>query len=232
LSKKLECEDNNDSQREYKENPLESEKNQKKIRDSNQNKIELNRYIQDFPILDLNKLESNRYTGQKVLKFEFNTYNINTNKLIIQQQIDRNQILSKENLNILIVDDEVLTRQSTKRVLQNISKSLKIELNIFEAEDGIETIFLVYKCITQGIKISMIISDENMRFMYGSRSAEILEEIVSKNRIAEIPFYLLTAYDNILIEKYISSRITQILTKPLTKNSAKILLINAIENLL
>ncbi len=232
MSKKLECEDNNDSQREYKENPLESEKNQKKIRDSNQNKIELNRYIQDFPILDLNKLESNRYTGQKVLKFEFNTYNINTNKLIIQQQIDRNQILSKENLNILIVDDEVLTRQSTKRVLQNISKSLKIELNIFEAEDGIETIFLVYKCITQGIKISMIISDENMRFMYGSRSAEILEEIVSKNRIAEIPFYLLTAYDNILIEKYISSRITQILTKPLTKNSAKILLINAIENLL
>ena len=69
-----------------------------------------------------------------------------------------------------------------------------------------------------------------MRFMYGSRSAEILDEIVSKNGIAKIPFYVLTAYDNTLIEKYISSSISQILTKPLTKISARNLLIKTKES--
>jgi len=192
----------------------------------------MNSFIEEFPNLDLNKFDLNKSAGQNVLNLQFNTFNINTNNMNIQQVIDRNQILSNKNeyVNILVADDEVLTRQSTKRILQKISKSMKMEINIIEAEDGLETIFLVYKCINHGIKLSMIISDENMRFMYGSRSAEILEEIASKNRIAEIPFYLLTAYDNTLIEKYISSSINQILTKPLTKISARNLLIKTKES--
>ena len=197
-----------------------------------QNNIDINSFIEEFPILDLNKFEMNKSAGQKVLNLQFNTFNINSNNLTIQQLIESKQILPNKNecVNILVADDEVLTRQSTKRILQNVSKSLNMKVNIIEAEDGLETMFLVYKCISQGIKLSMIISDENMRFMYGSRSAEILEEIVCKNRIAEIPFYLLTAYDNTLIEKYISSSISQILTKPLTKLSARNLLINAKES--
>jgi CheY-like chemotaxis protein len=188
---------------------------------------------QDFSKIDeLNKIDLIKKDCQKVFNFKINTLNINANNMTIGQINGPNQILThKEDcLNILIADDEVFTRQSTIRILQNISKSLNIKLNIIEAEDGLETIYFVYKCITQGVKISMILSDENMNFMYGSRTAEILMEIISKKRIAEIPFYLLTAYDNILIEKYISSSISQILTKPLTKDSARILLIKATEN--
>ena len=66
-----------------------------------------------------------------------------------------------------------------------------------------------------------------MRFMYGSRSSEILQEIISKKSIAEIPFYLLTAYDNTLIRKYVSSSVGEIYSKPLTKDMARSLLLKA-----
>ena len=64
--------------------------------------------------------------------------------------------------------------------------------------------------------------------MYGSRSAEILKEIISKKRITDIPFYLLTAYDNSIIQKYISPSISQIMSKPLTKDEANKLLLKAV----
>ncbi len=202
--------------------------------DSNKHKFDSNIDInsQDFSKIDLNKLDLNLHQSQKVFNFKNNTFNINMNNSIREPRRIFSQIIGNKEafINIIVADDEIFTRQSTIRILQNLSNSLKIKLKIIEADDGVETIYLVYKCITQGVKISMIISDENMNFMYGSRTAEILTEIITRKRIAEIPFYLLTAYDNILIQKYISASISQILTKPLTKDTARILLLKTLEN--
>jgi CheY-like chemotaxis protein len=201
--------------------------------DSNKNKLESNIDInlQDFSKIDLNKFDLNLNQSQKIFNFKNNTFNINMNGMTRPPIKGMTQIIGSRDdvINILVADDEIFTRQSTIRILHNLSISLKIKLNIIEADDGLETLYLVYRCITQGVRISMIISDENMNFMYGSRTAEILTEIISRKRIAEIPFYLLTAYDNILIQKYISSSIRQILTKPLTKDTARILLLKAME---
>lgn len=201
--------------------------------DSNKNKLESNIDInlQDFSKIDLNKFDLNLNQSQKIFNFKNNTFNINMNGMTRPPIKGMTQIIGSRDdvINILVADDEIFTRQSTIRILHNLSISLKIKLNIIEADDGLETLYLVYRCITQGVRISMIMSDENMNFMYGSRTAEILTEIISRKRIAEIPFYLLTAYDNILIQKYISSSIRQILTKPLTKDTASILLLKAME---
>lgn len=208
-------------------------KNDISYADSNKNKFDSNIDInlQDFSKIDLNKFDLNLNQSQKIFNFKNNTFNINMNGMTRGPIKGLTQIIGSRDdvINILVADDEIFTRQSTIRILQNLSNSLKIKINIIEADDGLETIYLVYRCITQGIRISMIISDENMNFMYGSRTAEILTEIISRKRIAEIPFYLLTAYDNILIQKYISSSIRQILTKPLTKDTARILLVKAME---
>jgi CheY-like chemotaxis protein len=148
--------------------------------------------------------------------------NINYNSLKLKPlDISPRNTPAKNFINVIIVDDEVFTRQSTVRILYNISKELDIKINIIEAEDGVETIYLVYKAATQGVRISSIFSDENMNFMNGSRCSEIIQDIQEKKRMGEIPFYLVTAYDNIHIKKQTLSGIKQVLAKPLSKQVAK-----------
>lgn len=126
--------------------------------------------------------------------------------------------------NIIVVDDEILTRLSTIRTLKIIFKTLNLNVNIIEAEDGIETIFYVYKSCCNGYKISLILSDENMNFMNGIRSSAIIKEILNKKKMGEIPFYLVTAYDSSVIDKSESCNVTKILEKPLnSKIASKIL---------
>jgi CheY-like chemotaxis protein len=121
-------------------------------------------------------------------------------------------------INVIVADDEILNRQATVRTIYSISKQLDIKINIIEAEDGVETIYLVYKAATQGVKISMIFSDENMNFMTGSQSSEIVNEIAIKKCIGDIPFYLITAYDNAYVDRLNLLSITKILDKPISKN--------------
>lgn len=53
------------------------------------------------------------------------------------------------------------------------------------------------------------------------------KKLSQKKSIAEIPFYLLNAYDNTLIRKYVSSSVGEIYSKPLTKDLARCLLLKA-----
>ncbi len=121
-------------------------------------------------------------------------------------------------INVIVADDEILNRQATVRTIYSISKELNIKINIIEAEDGVETIYLVYKAATQGVKISLIFSDENMNFMTGSQSSQIVLDITTKKCIGDIPFYLLTAYDNAYVNRLNLYGVMKILDKPISKN--------------
>jgi len=114
-----------------------------------------------------------------------------------------------------------MTRQSTIRIISNVSKELGIKINIIEAEDGLECIYLLYKSLTQGVKISMIFSDENMNFMNGSRSCHLVAEILQRKNMSEIPFYLVTAYDESMFDNKIMNYVKKVLSKPLVKEIAK-----------
>jgi DNA-binding LytR/AlgR family response regulator len=124
-------------------------------------------------------------------------------------------------MNIIVADDEILNRQATVRIINSISKTLDVKINIIEAEDGVETAYLVYKAATQGVKISMIFSDENMNFFSGTQSSKVVRDITNKKRIENIPFYLVTAYDNNFINILNVDGVTQILDKPLSKQKGQ-----------
>ena len=66
-----------------------------------------------------------------------------------------------------------MIRRAVIRNISIVADKLRLNINIIELEDGVETIFAVYKCISQGIVISMILSDETMNFLSGSKSSEI-----------------------------------------------------------
>jgi two-component SAPR family response regulator len=121
-------------------------------------------------------------------------------------------------LNIIIADDEILIRQTTSRIIISISQQLGLKINIIESSDGMETAYLVYKAAIKGIKISLIFSDENMYFLNGTQSANIILEMTKKIEISEIPFYLVTSYNHYFFESQNIKNIKKIINKPLCKN--------------
>ena len=121
---------------------------------------------------------------------------------------------------MIVADDEEMTRLSSIRAIQKVSNELSIRTNIIEAEDGVEVIYLIYKSLTKGIKISIIISDENMNFLNGSKCSEIIREISSKKHCI-IPFYLVTAYEFDSINHYIGACVDKVFSKPLSINDTK-----------
>ena len=52
---------------------------------------------------------------------------------------------SSEIINIIVIDDEALTRQSTVRMIKKTAVYKCLNLNIMEAEDGIEGAYLVFR---------------------------------------------------------------------------------------
>jgi hypothetical protein len=123
-------------------------------------------------------------------------------------------------INIIVTDDEIFTRQSTVRMINSVCKSLKLEINILEAEDGVETIYLVYKSLIQGHRISLIFSDENMNFISGINSSTIIRDLTNKKKISDIPFYLVTAYDSSHLNGKLNSSVNCIYEKPLSRDVA------------
>ncbi len=125
-------------------------------------------------------------------------------------------------MNIIVADDESLTRKSTIRVLQNASRRINCKINIIESSDGLDTVFLIYKATNLGIRISLILSDENMNFMNGIKSSSILYEIYQMKNIKKIPFHILTAncssYDRLFL---VNKGIETLMSKPLSIKMAE-----------
>jgi signal transduction histidine kinase len=147
-------------------------------------------------------------------------YSFNQQRVSPLTEFDSNKIL-----NIILVDDEHFTRQSTNRIINRISKELNININIIQADDGIECLYYLYKSIRIGQKISCILSDETMNYLNGTKCAEVVNSIILSKKISQIPFYIITAYESMChfstSSKAADSYIKQVLTKPLTKEVAK-----------
>jgi hypothetical protein len=124
-------------------------------------------------------------------------------------------------LNIIIADDEILTRHSAIRLLKTSARELDLKINIIEAQDGIETIFILYRALSIGLDISRIISDENMIFLNGLKCSQILYDISVKQKKILTPFYLLTAYEDAYLEASTTGTVKSVHSKPLNKNLAR-----------
>ena len=115
---------------------------------------------------------------------------------------------SNSPITVLIADDEILIRNSMKRILIDYATKNSININIIEANDGIEILYNVYKTsirkarrsfdskkkAVRANRIDFIISDENMLFYTGKQTAKKLVKLEKALNIKHIPFYLSSAY--------------------------------------
>lgn len=177
------------------------------------------------------KLNISGVNSEEIIKKEKDTPLDSLNKVIrIDDLINISSLdtipylRSNECLNILIVDDEKLSAQSSIRVVRQACKNLNKRLNIINLDDGIETIFMVYFLIKNGVKIDLIFSDETMNFMNGIRSSQIIKEWMGNKNLPLIPFYLITSYGNIGVLSVSDSNLAGIIAKPLILEDADIIL--------
>jgi signal transduction histidine kinase len=186
--------------------------------------------------LSLPSIEINKDVGAKRVKSDsifIKNRSATNSKINLNNIMFNNNTLEKSDLytylnldadarNVLIIDDEKLTRQSTMRMLKKICAQKEIKINLIEGEDGIECVYLFYKLIKDGIKISGIISDETMNYVKGSKTAQIIGEIQEKKGITKIPYFILTAYeDKYTLKNLMNKYINDIFTKPLMNFNAE-----------
>jgi CheY-like chemotaxis protein len=96
---------------------------------------------------------------------------------------------------ILIVDDCEMIRKTVIRLFKQIPK-FNESYQIIEGSDGIDIINLIQKDQKNGNKIALVISDENMEYMTGSKAFCILKELEGQKKIKAIPKISLTAFSN------------------------------------
>lgn len=131
-------------------------------------------------------------------------------------------------INIILADDEELPRKATARILNTFAYENKIHINIIEVEDGVDILKYFYSYELLGIppNINVIISDETMKFISGSKSAELIYNYTTSNLYSnnmKCPlFFLVTAYGTKTI--HIQKGIDGIFSKPLTKENIRLIL--------
>ena len=66
-----------------------------------------------------------------------------------------------------------------------LKKLTEYNLNIIEADDGLECLYYVYEYVTKNKTIDCIISDESMNYMNGSQTAELVYKFITNNKVYE-----------------------------------------------
>jgi signal transduction histidine kinase len=120
-------------------------------------------------------------------------------------------------LHVIVVDDEINTRQSTVRLLTKYLKEKSYNAIIVEASDGIECLYKYMLLYKEGKRIDFILSDESMEFMNGGTCAQILSNLYETRNLNAIPFFLLSAYESLYFGK--NSGVSSIFSKPLRKQN-------------
>jgi signal transduction histidine kinase len=137
----------------------------------------------------------------------------------VMEDISTNRLIETEhkqnNLIIIVVDDEVITRQSTIRLLSKYLKSYNP--TIVEASDGIDCLYKFMLLYKEGKRIDFILSDESMELMNGSTCAEVLNNLYENRNFSAIPFFIVSAFESLYFGKVIG--VSSIYSKPLRKQN-------------
>jgi hypothetical protein len=64
-------------------------------------------------------------------------------------------------------------------------------VKFIEAEVGIDRLYIFHELLKKGVKISAIISDENLNYLNGINPVEIINKIIVENNIQNIPSFCL-----------------------------------------
>lgn len=125
-----------------------------------------------------------------------------------------------DKLNFIIADDEPFARQNTIRTFTKTATRLSKSIGIIEAEDGVEVLYIIFRNFVKGRRITGIITDETMKMLKGSQSAEVLRSIIESEVGGRIPLFLLSAYEDKSVINN-SQLFDAIFTKPLNQIAAE-----------
>jgi len=182
-----------------------------------------------------NRDETNKFKYQQFIKKDSLNKEIeNDHNLKLIHYDDDSNSSNNENiqhhnnnlLRILIVDDESIIRKSHKKLfekyfLQNSNSNYIIE----ECEDGIECLFKIYMGYKLNIQYDIIVTDETMNFLSGSRLANIIHELKKDSIINNIQVFLVSSYKlntfNPINKEIIFA---DCFCKPMTKKNIELLL--------
>ena len=124
-------------------------------------------------------------------------------------------------LTILLADDEILIRNAMKRKILNYAEHNNININILEVGDGVEILYFIYQLIlnsdtnNSNQKIDFIISDENMIYYSGRKTARKLRKLEKLYNYKHIPFFLASAIPFQINKQNNNSIVDGIFHKPL-----------------
>ncbi len=139
------------------------------------------------------------------------------NTLSSESKVKSTKNNNQNKLTILIADDEKLARLSTIRIIKKACKNLNINICIIESEDGIESLSLIYKSALDRTEIDAVITDDNMKFLKGTKFVEVIKFLLEKQ--FNIPIYLVTAYSSDSISNF--KLFNDVMHKPLDTISAE-----------
>jgi nitrogen-specific signal transduction histidine kinase len=166
--------------------------------------------------LNNNELNSSNISDKTIPGTHFNEEPIET-------RLSKTTLVSsKTKYNVIVADDDLVIRQATKRLLDKICRENNFIVNIIEASDGIESLNIYFNYSKEGKVISFILSDETMEFMNRSYTAQVLANICKNRNDRHIPFYILSAYENLASSSM--DAVDDIFTKPLRKQPLQTIL--------
>ena len=111
-------------------------------------------------------------------KFRENNFKTNNNLEVINTnfKIISDNWFEDDKLNILIVDDHKLIRDTSANLIKNVMSTLNIrDFKIIEGSDGIDLLNLVRS--DKDHKIKYIFTDENMIYLNGSKAVWLIRKL-------------------------------------------------------
>lgn len=192
----------------------------------NFNQFERDKLMENRIIMN-NIIIKDKYKDNENASVNMNTNTSNLFRTLLSESAKTSHLSRDQNYNILtgdlskydtfalIVDDEKIIRNSTLRILSEFYKKENKSPLILEADDGFEglhTVFLVNKL---NIKLNLILSDETMNFLTGSKMIEILDKY--SNMLENTKILIVTSYENFKIPQ----RVDGVIKKPISILSLK-----------
>lgn len=128
----------------------------------------------------------------------------------------------RKNFKVLIVDDEKTQRQSLQRMLKAASFPKGFNLEVMSACDGVEAIYKIMNDLDENgdrDPIRCIILDENMKYLNGSKTLEMLQNInYLKDYIKRAFIISLSSHYSVEFEEYMKKCGCHMsVTKPMEK---------------
>jgi CheY-like chemotaxis protein len=152
----------------------------------------------------------------------------NSARMLSQSESKLNDLAP--DLRVLLVDDEILIRKSLTRYFNKIGDEKKIFIDIREAENGFESLCVIYNYYVEGKKFDIVIIDETMPLIKGSMVIELLKNCIRDQSMENIFIMSYTSYDSSDKKEYILSKgADMIVTKPINFKDFSEIIMNLME---